>query len=121
MCCPTIIEHSDGRIIVMGSGGSSRIPTAVVHGTSYLLDYGWTIAQAVEGPRTHIDESGVNVESSGRTEKTMDLARTQWPSFIRFDGPNMFFGGLHTVSGGPDGFVGAGDPRRSGASGKFEP
>jgi len=120
MCCPSILETGDGRVIAMGSGGSSRIPTAVVHGTMYLVDHQWTVRQAVEGPRTHIEADRLHVESEGRREDTMSEILHGDPSYARFDGPNMYFGGLHAACVGDHGFSGHGDPRRSGAFGSVE-
>jgi len=114
MCCPAILEQSDGRVIAFGSGGSSRIPTAIVHGVSYAVDYGWSLPDAVRGPRTHLGNSTLHIESEGRNEEIMAQAKERWPEHVRFDGPNMFFGGLHTAAVGPDGFTGSGDLRRSG-------
>jgi len=115
MCCPSILETGDGRLVAMGSGGSSRIPTAVVHGAMYIVDHDWSVDAAVRGPRTHVEAGKIHVESSGRAEETMHEAGTVWPDFVRFDGPNLYFGGLHAAGFGPDGFCGAGDSRRSGA------
>lgn len=120
MCCPSILETADGRIIAMGSGGSSRIPTAVVHGAMYIVDHDWTVRDAVEGPRTHIEADRLHVEADGRSEATMTRALSADPALARFDGPNMFFGGLHAACVGDHGFSGHGDPRRSGAFGVIE-
>ena len=118
MCCPTIIEQDDGRVVALGSGGSSRIPTAVVHGTRYLVDHGWSIAAAVAGPRTHVENGVVHIEADGRAEDAMERMGDVFPEFVRFDGPNMFFGGLHVAAVGSGGFEGHGDARRSGAFGE---
>ena len=115
MCCPSIIERSSGQVVALGSGGSSRIPTAVVHGARYLVDHDWSISDAVRGPRTHVENGVVHVESDGRTGETMTKVAQAIPDMVRFDGPNMFFGGLHVAAHGPDGFDGQGDARRSGA------
>ncbi len=117
MCCPSILELADGTIVSLGSGGSSRIPTAVVHGVTYMVDHGWTVSQAVRGPRTHIEGGRLHVESDGRTDQTMEAMQREVAALVRFDGPNMFFGGLHAASFGPGGFDGCGDARRSGAFG----
>ena len=63
MCCPSILEHPNGQVVALGSGGSSRIPTAVVHGTRYLIEHGASIREAVVGPRTHVENGIVHVES----------------------------------------------------------
>ena len=115
MCCPSILEHPNGQVVALGSGGSSRIPTAVVHGTRYLIEHGASIREAVVGPRTHVENGIVHVESDGRTEATMSEVTEAIPGVVRFDGPNMFFGGLHVAAWGPEGFEGHGDARRSGA------
>jgi gamma-glutamyltranspeptidase/glutathione hydrolase len=120
MCCPTILETEDGSVIAMGSGGSSRIPTAVLHGIVYMVDQVVDVERAVRGPRTHTDYSSVHIESEGRTSQVMGALRAKFPEYIQFDGPNMFFGGLHVAGKGPKGFVGFGDVRRSGAFGKNE-
>lgn len=120
MCCPSILETADGRLVAMGSGGSSRIPTAVVHGAMYMVDHDWSVDAAVRGPRTHVEAGRLHVESDGRDEGTMKEAGEIWPDFVRFDGPNLYFGGLHAAGLGPNGFCGAGDSRRSGAFGVHE-
>jgi gamma-glutamyltranspeptidase/glutathione hydrolase len=117
MCCPSILELSDGRFIALGSGGSSRIPTAVLHGTIYLTDACWPVEKAVTGPRTHIEGDALHVETWNRGPLTMEAVAERWPNHIRFDGPNMFFGGLHMAGVGPNGFCGSGDSRRSGSYG----
>ncbi len=118
MCCPTILETEDGRVFALGSGGSSRIPTAVLHGTMYLADARWSTEDAVRGPRTHIEGDALHIETWNRTPETLRTVHEQWPDRIPFDGPNMFFGGLHVAGIGPDGFEGSGDSRRSGAFGE---
>ena len=87
----------------------------MVHGTRYLIEHGSSIRDAVVGPRTHVENGIVHVESDGRTEVTMTEVMDAIPDAVRFDGPNMFFGGLHVAAWGPDGFEGHGDARRSGA------
>ena len=116
MCCPTILERGDD-VFALGSGGSSRIPTAVLHGTVYLVDHRLTAAEAVAGPRAHLEGGRLHVESDGRTEATMAKVAASHPDLIRFDGPNMFFGGLHMVGIEDGRFTGVGDHRRSGAYG----
>jgi gamma-glutamyltranspeptidase/glutathione hydrolase len=116
MCCPSMIERGD-EIFALGSGGSSRIPTAILHGTLYLIDHALSVSETVAAPRTHLEAGTLHVESDGRQEATMQTAQSTWPDLIRFDGPNMFFGGLHMVGHTADGFTGSGDHRRSGAYG----
>jgi len=116
MCCPSIIQRG-ADLFALGSGGSSRIPTAVLHGTVYLVDYRLSAAAAVSGPRTHLEDGCLHVESDGRSSATMSQVGEDTPDFIRFDGPNMFFGGLHLAGIEGGAFTGAGDHRRSGSYG----
>ena len=116
MCCPTIIERGQD-VYALGSGGSSRIPTAVLHGAVYLVDHDMPAAQAVASPRTHLEGGQLHVEADGRSPTTMAALTTAWPELIQFDGPNMFFGGLHMAGVARGSFTGAGDHRRSGAYG----
>ncbi len=116
MCCPTIVSHRDA-IYALGSGGSSRIPTAVLHGIMYLVDHLLPVGQAVSGPRVHVDEGTVHIESDFRSEETMATLGERYPGHVLFDGPNMFFGGLHVAGQASGSFVGAGDARRSGSFG----
>jgi len=116
MCCPSIIERGHD-VFALGSGGSSRIPTAVLHGALYLIDHHLSAAEAVAGPRTHLEAGQLHVESDGRSAATIAAVEGAWPDLIRFDGPNMFFGGLHMAGIERGAFTGAGDHRRSGSYG----
>lgn len=116
MCCPTIVELG-GDVFVMGSGGSSRIRSAVLHGIVYLTDHGMSPAQAVRAPRAHVEDGVLLFETDNRPPGTASAVRAHTQGVREFSGMNMFFGGLHMVGVGPGGFSGAGDHRRSGAYG----
>lgn len=117
MCCPTILEVGD-EVYVMGSGGSSRIRSAVLHGIVYLTDHGLSCDDAVRLPRCHVEDGVLHVEADGRPPGAMESLAVATDKLKRFDGPNMFFGGLHVAGLSGAGFVGAGDGRRSGSFGK---
>ena len=116
MCCPTILEVG-GNTYVMGSGGSSRIRSAVLHGVVYLTDHGLDAAQAVAAPRCHVEGGQLYAETADRPPGALEALAAGNPGMRRFEGRNMFFGGLHMVGVGPAGFSGAGDARRSGTFG----
>jgi len=117
MCCPTVVELGD-QVFVMGSGGSSRIRSAVLHGIVYLTDHGMSCDEAVAAPRAHVEVGTLLVEADGRPAGTMESLAAGVPNLKRFDGPNMFFGGLHLAGVGARGFMGSGDARRSGQYGQ---
>ncbi|MCB9761343.1 MAG: gamma-glutamyltransferase [Alphaproteobacteria bacterium] len=119
MCCPTLLELPDGRVFAMGSGGSSRIRSAVLHGLVYLSENGLTPAQTVQAPRAHYEEGLLRVETMEREPAEVARLRAQFPDLVAFDQPGMYFGGLHIAGVGREGFEGAGDPRRSGSFGCF--
>ena len=113
MCCPTLLEM-DGQVYVMGSGGSSRIRSAVLHGLVYLADHRMSPEDVVAAPRAHVEGNLVSIEVIGRPAGTREqigdvLSDVQW-----FEGSNMFFGGLNIAGRNRESFVGAGDARRSG-------
>jgi gamma-glutamyltranspeptidase/glutathione hydrolase len=115
MCCPTIIERGE-QIYVMGSGGSSRIRSAVLHGIVYLTDHAMNATEIVQSPRAHVEFGHLHVEADGRPQGALDSLLENSPLPVkRFDGPNMFFGGLHIAGRRGDQFIGSGDARRSGS------
>jgi len=117
MCSPSIMENDKGTY-VLGSGGSSRIPTAVLHGIVYLQAHGLSVRDAVAAPRLHKQYRGINVEMDGRKDTELQrLIDCSEEEVKVFHGPNMYFGGLHVAANEGGVFVGVGDARRSGASG----
>lgn len=116
MMAPTMILQQGKPEIVLGSGGSNRIRTAILQVISNLLDFGMSVEQAVSSPRVHWENQVFNLEP-GFDQLMID--RTTFP----FDGvlelwqqQNMFFGGVHAVTRGLQGeLAGAGDRRRDGA------
>lgn len=116
MCCPTLLDLG-GAIYGMGSGGSSRIRSAVLHGVVYLTDHGLDPTEAVSAPRLHVEDGVAHVEIDGRAPATVQALRAGPWQVRTFTGANMFFGGLHIAGLDRGTFTGAGDPRRTGAFG----
>ncbi len=114
MCCPTLLERG-GEICSLGTGGSSRIRSAVLQGISFLVDHGLGPAEAVALPRAHVEQGRLHLESGGRDEPEIAGIREDYPDAVLFADHHLFFGGLHVVASRGGGFVGAGDARRSGA------
>lgn len=121
MMAPTMILRSDKPAVVLGSGGSNRIRTAILQVISNLLDFGMTAEAAVNAPRIHWEDGTLNLEPGFAADLTALIQAAEFP----FDGSvefwqqqNMFFGGVHTVTCSPAGeLAGAGDRRRTGAVG----
>lgn len=117
MCCPTLLERG-GRVYALGTGGSNRIRSAILHGVVHLVDHDQAAEQAVAAPRAHVESGVLHVEAAGRPPGALDALRAERPDLVVFEDRHLFFGGLHVVGVDEDGFVGAGDRRRSGAWGR---
>ncbi|MGB3495862.1 MAG: gamma-glutamyltransferase [Elainellaceae cyanobacterium] len=120
MMAPTIVLRDGVPEIVLGSGGSNRIRTAILQVISNLLDFQMPVDAAVKAPRMHWEngvfnwEPGFDAESIHQETEagTFPFDETLKPWITE----NMFFGGVHAVVKTSDGsFSGAGDRRRGGA------
>jgi len=116
MCCPTLIERGD-RCLALGTGGSSRIRSAVLQGVSYLVDRGLSPDSAVSAPRIHVERGVLHVEAGGRPAAEVARLRASEPDAVIFEDRHLFFGGLHVAAFDGDRYEGAGDARRSGCWG----
>ncbi len=118
MMSPTIVLKDKKPEIVLGSGGSNRIRTAILQVISNVIDFKKHISEAVDVPRIHWERNKFNIEpgfNAGVVEKVKNI-KTQ-DEFVEFSEKNMFFGGVHAVTRDENGnFEGAGDKRRSGVS-----
>ncbi|BCO08469.1 gamma-glutamyltranspeptidase [Desulfolithobacter dissulfuricans] len=101
----------DGEVeLVLGSGGSKRIRTAITQVLVQVIDYGRDIETAVQAPRLHWDGSVVQVEP-GFADQDLQVLE-QRVAINVWQEKNVYFGGVHTVVPGSHG---VGDPRRGGA------
>lgn len=110
MMAPTVVLGDGGVELVLGSGGSARIRTALLQAISAVVDFGLDPAEAVARPRLHWDGAAFQVEPGFSAEAVAALEALG--PVNRWDALNLYFGGVHAVA--PDGH-GAGDPRRAGA------
>ncbi|MGB0505397.1 MAG: gamma-glutamyltransferase [Pikeienuella sp.] len=117
MMTPMSIEWPDGRAVMMGSGGSNRIRTALARVASQIVDHGARLEQAINAPRIHVegaDTPRVDFEDRFRDDHRAALL-SAFPEATPWSITSMFFGGVHGVQrdakGGMDA---AGDPRRNG-------
>jgi gamma-glutamyltranspeptidase/glutathione hydrolase len=114
MMSPTAVLGDDGGLMVLGSGGSKRIRSAILQVLVNRLDHGMSIAEAVAAPRLHFDDGHLNVEP-GLSAAAYERLAARFPEHTFWPATNMFFGGVHAVVREPDGALhGAGDPRRQG-------
>lgn len=115
MMAPTLIlDQQQQPEIVLGSGGSNRIRTAILQVISNLLDFGMSVEEAVASPRVHWEAAVFNLEPGF---SPLPIDRTQFPfnQLVEWQQQNMFFGGVHAVTRSDTGSLqGAGDRRRGG-------
>ena len=117
MMSPTIVLKGGKPEIVLGSGGSNRIRTAILQVISHLLDFNLPITEAVTNPRVHWEEHVFNLEPPYEADIADKLQLPETTQVICWQEKNMFFGGVHGVFKTNDGWMdGAGDPRREGVA-----
>lgn len=115
MMSPSIVLQPNQAEVVLGSGGSKRIRTAILQVISNILDFNMSVEQAVNSPRTHGENGRFNMEP-GLTEPEIIHPFLRNQEVVSWREKNLFFGGVHTVMKTSDGLlVGAGDNRRDGA------
>jgi len=121
MMSPTLISEPSGALTVMGTGGANRIRTAIVQVVSLLCKQGLDAEEAVAAARVHYENGVLNAEvfeaqASGAPSSPDVFESMETKQVVRFNEPNLFFGGVHLVRRTSDGELsGAGDPRRGGA------
>ncbi|MET1414203.1 gamma-glutamyltransferase [Roseibium sp. HPY-6] len=116
MMCPTLIETKDGNLIALGSGGSSRIRSAIFQVVARLCLGQAGLKEAVRAPRLHIENGHLDVEA---IEAGIDIEelKSLFPDHRIWAEKNMFFGGVHAVSADSRGYFSSiGDDRREGAA-----
>jgi len=110
MMSPSMLLKEDQPCLVIGSGGSKRIRTAITQVLMRMIDQGMGSREAVEAPRLHWDGEVVQMEP-GFTEEGIAAVQQQVPVNV-WQEQSMYFGGVHVVVPGREG---AGDPRRGGS------
>ena len=120
MCTPTISTTSDS-ICVMGSGGSTRIRSAILSGLVELYWKKQNLNETIYSPRYHVEPGIVQLEMHGRNKSPDEIL--SWIHSLDeftnhkieyFEEPSMFFGGLHSVRKTKSKFEAIGDLRRDG-------
>lgn len=116
MMAPTLVLQQGRPRLVLGSGGSNRIRTAILQVISNLLDFQMDLAAAVEAPRIHWERGMFHLEPGFDQAALVTQGIGLTDELIWWQQPNMFFGGVHAVATDQDGQItGAGDARRGGA------
>ncbi len=109
MMAPSLLLRDGELQLVLGSGGSKRIRSALLQVLSNTVDFAMPLAEAITMPRVHWDGERLQLEP-GFPEAVLTVLEKRWP-LNRWSVQDMYFGGVHAVT--PHGFA-CGDPRRGG-------
>ncbi len=115
MMSPSLVKGPGGVELVLGSGGSKRIRTAIMQVMVNYIDFGMEISEAVHAPRIHWDSSVFQVEP-GYGDSALETIKKCGHVNV-WDTLDVYFGGVHAVE--PAGGC-AGDPRRGGVCRKAQ-
>lgn len=116
MMAPTIAETKTGTLTALGSGGSSRIRSAILQVLVNRFGFGRPLDDAVGSPRLHVEGDRADIEP-GFDEETAARVSALGVDTVMWEHPNMFFGGVHAVERSSTGAVAAAaDQRRDGAA-----
>ncbi|HEX3318382.1 MAG TPA: gamma-glutamyltransferase [Solirubrobacteraceae bacterium] len=110
MMSPTVVLRDGVPELVLGSGGSNRIRSAILQTVVNVVDRGMDVQSAVCAPRAHFEDGIVYVEPGEDVAMLEAAGRT----LARFRDLNLFFGGVNAATADP--LAGVGDPRRGGAA-----
>lgn len=116
MMAPTIVLKDNKPEIVLGSGGSNRIRTAILQVISNIVDFKMPVDAAVNSPRIHWEKNIFSVEPGFDEQAIRNAILPCDHELVLWKQKNMFFGGVHAVQESSMGLIeGAGDQRRDGA------
>ena len=108
MMSPSIITKDGQPMMIIGSGGSNRIRSAIVQVLINYICKDEPLAESIENPRIHLEgnklyyEPGIDISISDHFDQI---------SLHPFDKKNLFFGGVNAVTLTD----GASDSRRGGS------
>ncbi len=117
MMSPTIVLKDGKPEIVLGSGGSNRIRTAILQVISNLIDFRQSLDEAVQNSRIHWENDILNLEPLVNLETINNLQLPESTQTTLWQEKNMFFGGVNAVRRENNGLLeGVGDIRRGGVA-----
>jgi gamma-glutamyltranspeptidase/glutathione hydrolase len=109
MMSPSLLLQNNEVKLVIGSGGSKRIRTAMSQVLTQVVDFKRHVQEAVDAPRLHWDGEKIQIEP-GFPAEGIEALQQQIPC-NEWKAKGVYFGGVHAVIPGKEG---AADPRRGG-------
>lgn len=116
MMTPVVVLHRGQTHLVLGSGGSERIRSAILQVLNNVLDYQMELDEAVNSPRMHVENGVLQLEAGYDPAAAAELEG--WGYRVnRWAKRSIYFGGAHSVLRQENGrLLAAGDNRRGGAT-----
>ena len=111
MMSPTMLMKHDKVEVVLGSGGSKRIRTALLQVILNLLVRNMNVREAVEAPRIHLDDEDVLQIEPDLRKSIIEYLKKFYKTNL-WEETDLYFGGVNVVTSL---FSGWGDPRRDGS------
>ncbi len=115
MMSPTIVLKRGEPVLVLGSGGSTRLRSAIAQVLSGVLDFDLSLQEAINAPRIHFEEGTLQLEGGIAKDVIANLHRQGYQVNV-WPGKNMYFGGVHAVGRVSGHWAAVGDARRGGAA-----
>jgi len=94
MMAPGLLTKNNKPVVVLGSGGSKRIRSAISQVIVNLIDFEMPLDKAIDAPRLHLDDDLVQLEPNLINPNQQYLGKyklNHWSS------KNMYFGGVHAI------------------------
>ncbi len=119
MMSPCIVKDDGNVKLILGSGGSNRITSAITQAIVNSLDFKMNIEDAVNSDRVHFDGNVFQIEPNVDELELVKLEDEGIKLNKWLAGGNMYFGGVHAIEvkgkgSSADLLAGAGDKRRGG-------
>jgi len=115
MMAPGIATEKNKGVMAFGSGGSTRIRTAILQLLIHIFYRDMDLEDAVMSPRLHVESGFLHMEQ-GLAEKAVSKLAEYYPKNRCWDRKSLFFGGTHVSEKKGNTYRAVGDPRRGGVS-----
>ena len=115
MMAPTVVLRDGEPEVALGSAGSSRIRSPILHTGLGVADHALSAQAPVDRPRLHVQGDVVEAQL-GLDTGALDRLEQRGYRVRRWTQTNLFFGGVQAVVRTDGELSGGGDPRRGGAT-----
>jgi len=119
MMSPTIVMRDGRGEMVLGTGGSKRIRSAILQTILNEIEFDMPVEEAVNAPRIHFEGGVLDVEA-GVDSAEIEALTAMGLKVKKWRKKDMYFGGVHSILCGGKAMTASGDGRRGGAVVKSE-